>query len=573
MKHLPTLRAPARPIAAVAAAVLAAGLAACTSTGTISTPTAVRAPASADPALRAKVQNIVVIYAENRSFDNLFGRFPGADGLGTVLDGNGKPTAAYVTQKDRDGRTVLATLPQTWNGVTAPGQSPAVTQAQSAGLPNRPFAVETAFQPSAGATLSMNTVTRDLVHRFFENQMQIDGGRNDMFAAWADAGGLTMGHFDNSGSAIYKLAQQYVLADHFFQGAFGGSFLNHQYLICACAPEYPNADTAPAKPSITVLDKDAAGHSLPRLATAPNSPASAMDGPPRFVLSGNLTPADYFGDGKFHAVNTMQPAYQPSGNAPADAGTAPFASTAKPTTLPPQTQATIGDLLSAKGVDWRWYAGAWNAALADGMQPAGKTRSVIYASNANGVATPASVGFQPHHHPFNYYAAFDPAVHAADRAAHLKDYTDLVADAAAGTLPPVAFYKPEGVFNQHEGYANLADGDARIADVVARLQAGPQWKHMVVVITYDEFGGVWDHVAPPMGDKLGPGTRIPAIVVSPLAKAGTVDHTPYDTASVLRLVIRRFALGTLPGLAARDAALQANGAQAMGDLTNALNLD
>ncbi len=71
-----------------------------------------------------------------------------------------------------------------------------------------------------------------------------------------------MGHFDASGSALYKLAQQYVLADNFFEGAFGGSFLNHQYLICACAPEYPNADTAAAKPTIAVLDKDATGNDL-----------------------------------------------------------------------------------------------------------------------------------------------------------------------------------------------------------------------------------------------------------------------------------------------------------------------
>jgi acid phosphatase len=197
---------------------------------------------------------------------------------------------------------------------------------------------------------------------------------------------------------------------------------------------------------------------------------------------------------------------------------------------------------------------------------------VIYAGNATGISSTANVDFQAHHHPFNDYANFDPATHAADRAAHLKDYTDLVADAAADTLPAVAFYKPEGVYNQHEGYANLADGDAKIADLVAKLQASPQWKNMVIVITYDEFGGVWDHVAPPKGDLIGPGTRIPAIIISPLAKKGTVDHTPYDTASVLRLVTRRFGLSTLPGLAARDTALKANGGQAMGDLTNALNL-
>jgi acid phosphatase len=535
------------------------------------------APASPDTtaALQSKVKNIVVIYAENRSFDNLYGNFPGANGLSSVVDANGAPTAAYMAQKDRDGSTVLATLPQTWGGVTAPGSATVITQAQSAGLANAPFSVETAFQASANVRLTPSTVTRDLYHRFYENQMEINGGKNDMYAAWADAGGLTMGHFDYSSSALYKLAQQYVLADNFFQGAFGGSFLNHQYLICACAPEYPNADTAAAKPTIATVDTDANGKFLPRLTLAGTSPASALDGPPVFVKSGNITPANYFGDGKFYAINTMQAPYQPSGNAPVDVNgnDALFADTSKATTLPPQTQTNIGDLLTAKSVTWKWYGGAWSAALADGMQAPAAKRSVIYAGDANGVSNTVNVDFQPHHQPFNYYAAFDPVTHASERAAHLKDYNDLVADAAAGTLPAVSFYKPEGVFNQHEGYANLADGDAKIADLVAKLQASPQWNNMVIVITYDEFGGVWDHVAPPKGDLIGPGTRIPAIVVSPMAKKGTVDHTAYDTASILRLITRRFGLDTLPGLTTRDAALKASGGQAMGDLTNALNLN
>lgn len=198
---------------------------------------------------------------------------------------------------------------------------------------------------------------------------------------------------------------------------------------------------------------------------------------------------------------------------------------------------------------------------------------MIYAGNSYGVATTTNVDFQPHHQPFNYYAKADPVTGAAYRNTHLKDYNDLVADAAAGTLPAVAFYKPEGVYNQHPGYANIQDADTKIADLIAKLQASPQWNNMVVVVTYDEFGGTWDHVAPPKGDLIGPGTRIPALVISPLAKKGTVDHTQYDTASVLRLITRTFGLDTLPGLAARDAALKANGAPAMGDLTNALQLN
>jgi acid phosphatase len=519
-------------------------------------------------ALRAKLATVVVIYAENRAFDSLYGNFPGADGLAEVVDAEGRPLPKYAPQRDRDG-SPLPVLPPTWGGVTAGGYVPVVTQEQSAGLPNAPFSIEHAFTAQSGVTLTTASVTRDLWHRFFEHQMQIDGGRNDGYAAWSDAGGLTMGHFDYSRSALYGLAQQFVLADHFFQGAFGGSFLNHQYLICACAPEYPGADSAAAKPSIAALEHDAAGRYLPRLQSAPNSTVSALEGPPTFARSGNIAPAGYFGDSKFYAVNTMQPPYQPSGNrpAPADAGEL-YADPAKATTLPPQTAPTIGDRLSAKNIRWVWYAGAWDAAVQDGRQPAGNVRRVIYAPD-----TPAgSPDFQPHHQPFNYYSAFDPAVKAAQRAEHLRDYADLAADIAAGRLPPVVFYKPQGNLNQHPGYADIADGDAHIAAVIAKLRAGPQWKDMVIVVTYDEFGGAWDHVAPPRGDLLGPGARIPALIISPFAKRSAVDHTPYDTASILRLLIRRFDLEGLPGIARRDLALAEHGDPPLGDLTNALDL-
>ncbi len=95
---------------------------------------------------------------------------------------------------------------------------------------------------------------------------------------------------------------------------------------------------------------------------------------------------------------------------------------------------------------------------------------------------------------------------------------------------------------------------------------------MVIIVTYDENGGAWDHVAPPAADLLGPGSRVPTLIISPFAKKAYVDHTQYDTASVLRLITRRYGLETLPGLATRDEALKAKGLAPMGDLTNALAL-
>ncbi len=513
-------------------------------------------------ALNNNVKTIVVIYAENRGFDNLYGLFPGANGIPGV---NQTSTGTAVAQKDFDG-SVLPTLPLTWTGVTAAGQSVQIPQAATANMPNQMFQIDSpSGYGSTGTVVGQNVITRDLWHRFYQNQMQIHGGKNDMFAAYADAGGLTMGYYDGSKMAMWNIAKQYTLADNFFMGAFGGSFLNHQYLICACAPIYPNADTSVAKNSIANIKTDASGSPtlVPSassvMAGAPTSYAGTGDnGQP--TKDGSITPAD--ANGVFYAVNTMQPPYQPSGNGVAS-GNAAYADPTKASTMPAQSQqANIGDLLTAKGVNWAWYAGAWNAAIADAPNA---TRSVIYGG---------TIQFQPHHQPFNYFTRFDPATTTgtAERAAHLKDYdAAFLQDAAAGKLPAVTFYKPQGNLNQHAGYANVADGDAHIANVIAQLQQSPQWKNMVIVVTYDENGGFYDHATVPKADRWGPGTRIPAIIVSPFAKKGFVDHTQYDTASVLRLITHRFALPTLPGLKQRDDALVSNGNKPMGDLTNALD--
>ncbi|WP_233160674.1 acid phosphatase [Aquitalea sp. ASV11] len=499
------------------------------------------------------IQNVVVIFAENRAFDNLYGLFPGANGIPGV---NPSSRGMYIPQKDFDG-SVLPVLPPTWGGLTVAGQRVTLSQAQTMGWPNRPFQLDDPKGvQGSGTVIAQDVTTRDLVHRFYNNQMQINGGANDKFAAYSDAGGLSMGYYDGSKMALWKLARQYTLADNFFMGAFGGSFLNHQYLICACAPQYPHADAAdsPARDSISAIDTDAQGRFL-RLTPAASAKPSVLEGKPSYKNDGNLTPKDQ--QGMFYAVNTMQPLYQPSGNAPAANGASQYADTAKATTLPAQNGPTIGDRLSAKGVSWAWYAGGWNAALA--------ARSNIY----NG-STP---NFQPHHQPFNYYADFDPLTRQANRQAHLKDFdAEFLQAAQAGKLPAVSFYKPQGNVNQHAGYASVADGDEHIAQVIARLQQSPQWKNMLIVVTYDENGGIYDHAPVPQGDRWGPGSRIPAIIISPYARKGFVDHTQYDTGSILRFLTRRFELQPLPGVLERDAGLRAHGSAPMGDLSNALQL-
>jgi len=454
-----------------------------------------------------------VIYAENRSFDNLYGLFPGANGIANA-------TPEQYTQVDNDGK-VLPHLPPVWKGKDA---DPAFPK----DLPNRPFRID-----SAPINLPLSVATRALVHKFYQNQEQINGGRLDRYVAASDAGGLAMGYYDGSQLPLWKWAQEYTLADNFFTGAFGGSYLNHFWLVCACTPE----------------DRDAAANLRAQLdgrflKRKPESPASVLNGPPVFTLDGDVTSDGW-------SVNTMQPPYQPSRIAPSKGGDPQLADISKHP-LPPQSAKTIGDTLSARGISWAWYAGAWDLALRDGTQDPAAPRKIIY-TNANGAPY-----FVAHHQPFNYFARFAPGT--ADRSAHIKDYTELAASIGRGELPQVAFYKPQGSLNEHAGYTDVLSGDTHIAELIASIKASPLWSSTAIIVTYDENGGFWDHVKPPAGDRWGPGPRIPALIISPYAKRHYVDHKQYDTTSILKFITRRFALEPLPGVRPQ-----------MGDLTSAFD--
>jgi acid phosphatase len=458
------------------------------------------------------IQTIVVIYAENRSFDHLYGLFPGANGLANAA-------REQTIQRDHDG----SELPYltVWDNHGNP-------HPKFPRLPNAPFRID-----AERVSMSADRVLLSPIHAYYHNIEQVNGGRNDMFVAMSNVGGYTMGYFDGSRMQLWQWAKEFTLADNFFMGAFGGSFLNHQWLICACTPSFKDA------PESMRAKLDVNG----KLVKMPDSP-SARDGAVQIYtgdLGGQVTPDGF-------CVNSAQPFFQPSGIPPAPEGPLdladPKGSERLGPPLPPQTSKSIGDTLSAKGVNWAWYAGGWNAAVADGRRVPNEKRTVIY-TRENG-----ALNFQPHHQPFNYFKRFAPGT--TDRDRHLKDGDDLLRDIDAGRLPAVAFYKPTGKLNQHPSYTDLLSGDAHIANILERLRRGPQWDHMLVVITYDENGGFWDHVPPPAGpgwgDRWGPGTRVPTLIISPFAKRGHVDKTAYDTTSILKLITLRFGLEPLPGV-------------------------
>jgi acid phosphatase len=474
------------------------------------------------------IKTVVVIYAENRSFDNLYGLFPGANGVLKNADGSSTDFGSFK-QRDRDGITLLPNLPSVWNAIGTPSESKMKFVST---LPNAPFRIDA--PPGGMPGVGAETATPDLVNRFYNNLMQINYGKNDMFAAWSDAGGLTMGYYDGSVMTMWAIAQEYTLADNFFMGAFGGSFINHFWLVCACTPTYPN-------PPVSLISQTEANGI--KLSENSDSPHSALLGKPIFTADKPLS-YDSF------AINTAQPTYQPSGIAP-NKDDNPLISDKSKNPLPPQDSnliKTIGDQLTEKSIPWIWYAGGYKAALLD--------RGVIY-NNKN-------INFQPHHQPFNYFSRFDPSTPngAKERKEHFKDLSDLENDISSGTLPPVSFYKPQGNLNQHPGYTDVLSGDEHIASLIEKLRKGPQWKDMAVILTYDENGGFWDHISPPKGDRWGPGTRVPTIIISPYAKKHYVDHTAYDTTSIIKFITKRFDLTPLPGVRASS-----------GDLTNAFEFE
>ncbi|MCU1398715.1 MAG: acid phosphatase [Acidimicrobiales bacterium] len=541
------------------------GLTLVAAAGAMTLPQHVAASAPAEARGLGAVEHIVVIYEENHSFDNLFGMWPGVNGLNNA-------DYQHTVQVGTDGRP-LACLPQNDVNLTSP--SPLPTRCTDSSVPapvmqsaftNAPFKIEdyiaptdvtcpkpgTPFAPNGLPKNDPNAApggcTKDLVHRFYQEQYQINGGQMNRYTTGSDAIGLTQGHYDTTQLPIYKFltapnAPKFVIADNFFQAAFGGSFLNHQWLIAAQSPVYAGADHSGTATDLhSVLGTDLNPNTYPlHPSTGGKDSALTVDTNPGGSCKSPLTTA--CGD---YAVNTIQPTYPPFSSP----------SAAK---LPPLTSGNIGDSLSAANVDWAWYAGGWSNA--NGLTTApGWTNGpgpTCTAPNVSPTATyPNCVDalFQFHHQPFNYFANYAPGT--AARAAHLKDEAEFIAAAASGDLKPVSFVKPVGEENEHPGYASTALGEDHLVALINAIRNGPDGPSTAIVVTYDEFGGQWDHVPPPtapgVSDKWGPGTRIPALIISPLLQTTGVDHTQYDTTSILATIESRFGLAPL---SSRDAAV------------------
>ena len=166
---------------------------------------------------------------------------------------------------------------------------------------------------------------------------------------------------------------------------------------------------------------------------------------------------------------------------------------------------TIGDLLSDAGVSWAYYGGGWDNA-AGNVSGRGYTngpghreiqtrpRPGRWRRQPGRVSVLPHKSFQQHHYPFTYFSRYAPG--QPDRA-HLQDETDFLQAAKNGGLPAVSFVKPLGIENEHPGYTSEPNGSDHLVDLVKAIESGPEAGNTLILVTYDEFGGQWDHVSPP----------------------------------------------------------------------------
>jgi phospholipase C len=347
------------------------------------------------------IQHIIIMDKENRSFDSMFGTFPGANGATTYVGADGL-THTLTHQPDR--------------------------------LP------------------------RDISHSPTAAHLAYDGGKMDKFS---QIGGAIQNGVDMSDSQLYQsdipnywsYARRFTLDDNFFSTIMGPSFPNHLFSIAA---EDANVDGNP------------------------NNPRWGCDAPTTTTVDQR----------------------------------APDGTITK--TFPCFDFQTLGDLLDAKSISWKYYT------------PSQDQSGYIWST-------------------------FDAIKHirmGPDWQNHVVNYTQFTTDAAAGNLPTVSWLVQPGGVSDHPPASECVSENWTVQQINAIMQNRQEWAHTAIILTWDDFGGFYDHVAPPQGPnpQTEYGFRVPAIIISPYARAGTVDHTMYSYSSMLKFIESTTGLPSLTGL-------------------------
>ncbi len=549
------------------------------------------------------IQHVIVVVGENHTFDNLFATYkpkPGqtVDNLLSkgIVKEDGSPGAHFDLAKQRIGangpRTgeynvvtetvgAYATLPQPWTADTFGLGAKHPDARFPANLPNGPYPISK-YAP-------YNSYTGDPAHRFFQMWQQWDGGKNDKFV-WVEEtigtgsngkpyvstfypqeGAISMGFFNmaqGDGSVFKSLADAYAMSDNFHQSIMGGTGANFQAIVSGDAAFFTDPvklDGKAAKPFDNQIENPNpangtnnyyindgyAGGSYVACADRSQPGVRAVDE----QLRKNGVEKNNCARDVYYLVNNYSMFWNQTSAAPRPLGANKFV-------LPPQSIPTIADVMTKKGVSWKYYTGDRGTDIAE------------FPDVFHGGAL-----------PFHFYCdicdpltGYSSIMKTPSEQAKLRPYGDFLRDVANGALPEVAFVRPFEALAGHPTDSNVDLYEKFLQELIAKVQAKPDfWASTAIFITTDEGGGYYDSGYIQPVDFFGDGTRIPFILVSPYAKKGFVDHTYYDHVSMLKFIERNWRLpkisdrsrDNLPNpVAERDNPYRPKNRPAIGDLMN-----
>ncbi|MGB8907489.1 MAG: alkaline phosphatase family protein [Candidatus Cybelea sp.] len=415
------------------------------------------------------ISHVVVIIQENRSFDNFFADFPGANGS---MVGYAKPMPSAIAQACADEKqqviTRATTVPLTEVSLTGKGfPTPDPSNTPFGWNQDLPHSYRGGYLIDCDSSAAQPNTS---------NPCKMDG--NDVSFFYPNGSGpptctYTYQYVNPKDIQPYwDMAKQYALADNAFQTQGSESFTAHQDLIAG--------GTAGIVSKASIIDD-------------PSYFPWGCDGNKDHLVTNLLTTSgEYLGDkGPFPCLT------YPSG--------------------------TIRDLLDAKSITWKFYA----------------NKVYPYTSKKAGYT--------------GIWSAFD-AIEAVRKS---KEWgtkvtwpdTKIFNDVKAGQLPSVSWITPNAPNSDHPNESNKkgpADtGPSWVASIVNAIGESQYWKSTAIVVLWDDWGGYYDHVPPPFYDQQGGlGFRFPMIIISPFVTAH-VEHTQYETTSVLKFIETNWNLGSL----------------------------
>jgi phospholipase C len=431
-------------------------------------------------------------------------------------------------------------------------------------ITNGPFVLQ-------GPDIDDDDYTGDMTHRFYQAWQQSDCSRknasksnpsgclNDLFpfvmATYAPpnfttkSGNFSQGNemgFYNAGqeqaSLLKTLADRFTLSDNFHQSFMGGTGANHFMFGTGDAAFWSDGNGNPTTPPSNIANPNPKSGTV-NTYTADNNFSNCSD-----VTQAGVQPiVDYINslpyeaepncaEDHYYMLNNTNPGYLPNGTV------VPAVQRA----LPPSPVRTIGDALNEKNITWAYFGGAYNDAvvLSNEAVAANPSNPNLTAAALADPAHALGVAYCQICNPFQYATSI--MGNAAQRAAHIKDTSDLITDIKNNTVPAVSIGKPDGLLDGHPQSSKIDLFEAYVQNILDALEAHPKLKaETAVFITFDEAGGYWDSGFIQPIDYFGDGPRIPMLILSPYSTGGNVVHNYADHVSLLKFIERNWHLDPL----------------------------